>query len=115
MAIALIVVSVLGVFMGLYGIAYFVNNMTAPDMDTSVRHVWVSAISYMAIVILYCLVLISGAFSMIRGGSYVWAVVTSYLALVPLFGPCYVLGIPIGIWALIVLRNPAVKAAFRKL
>ncbi|MCE9554154.1 MAG: hypothetical protein K8T91_12365 [Planctomycetes bacterium] len=62
----------------------------------------------------YSLVLISGALSMARRGSYVWAVATSWLALVPLLGPCYFLAIPIGIWALIVLRKPAVRDSFKK-
>lgn len=40
------------------------------------------------------------------------AVVASILAMVPCFGPCCLIGIPIGIWALVVLMKPEVKAAF---
>lgn len=40
------------------------------------------------------------------------AVVASILAMIPCIGPCCVIGIPIGIWALIVLMKPEVKNAF---
>jgi hypothetical protein len=39
-------------------------------------------------------------------------VVTSIVAMVPCLGPCCIVGIPIGIWALVVLMKPEVKAAF---
>ena len=38
---------------------------------------------------------------------------SAMLALVPCVGPCFVLGIPFGIWALLVLSKPNVKASFR--
>jgi hypothetical protein len=36
------------------------------------------------------------------------------LSLIPCIGPCLVLGIPFGIWGLVVLKDPAVQAAFRQ-
>ena len=36
------------------------------------------------------------------------------LAMVPIIGPCYFLGIPIGIWAFLLLRKPGVRESFRK-
>lgn len=62
----------------------------------------------------YSLMLLTGAFSMIRKGSYAWAVATSCLAMVPVLGPCYVMGIPVGIWGLMVLRRPEVRASFTR-
>lgn len=41
------------------------------------------------------------------------AVVASVLAMIPCFCPTCVLGIPIGIWSLVVLMKPEVKTAFR--
>jgi hypothetical protein len=35
------------------------------------------------------------------------------LAVIPCIGPCYLLGIPFGIWALIALHKPGVKEDFR--
>jgi len=39
-------------------------------------------------------------------------VVASILAMVPCISPCCLLGIPIGIWALVVLMKPEVQQAF---
>lgn len=41
------------------------------------------------------------------------AVTSSILAIVPCTSPCCLLGIPIGIWALVVLFKPEIKSAFR--
>lgn len=43
---------------------------------------------------------------------YTMAVVASVLAMIPCIGPCCIIGIPIGIWSLVVLMKPEVKAAF---
>jgi uncharacterized membrane protein YhaH (DUF805 family) len=40
------------------------------------------------------------------------AVAASVVAMIPCIGPCCVIGLPIGIWSLIVLMKPEVKAAF---
>jgi hypothetical protein len=37
----------------------------------------------------------------------------SIIALLPCFGPCCCIGIPVGIWSLVVLNKPEVKSAFR--
>jgi hypothetical protein len=40
------------------------------------------------------------------------AVTASILAMIPCIGPCCLIGIPIGIWSLVVLMKPEVKTAF---
>lgn len=40
------------------------------------------------------------------------AVAASVLAMIPCVSPCCILGLPIGIWCLVVLMKPDVKAAF---
>lgn len=109
-AVALIVVSVLWIFFALMGLAFFYwQQLTSIEEES--RHTFFMMI--LGVEVLYSLVLITGAFSMLRRGSYVWAVVTNLLALVPILSPFYFLGIPFGVWGLWVLRNPEVKAAFR--
>lgn len=59
------------------------------------------------------------------GGFIIWAsmqmkqlrgwtlcVVASVVAMIPCISPCCLVGLPIGIWALIVLMKPEVKSAF---
>ena len=53
-----------------------------------------------------------GALKMLRLESLKWARVTSILAMV--IGPGYLIGWPAGLWSLVVLADPAVKAAFRR-
>lgn len=40
------------------------------------------------------------------------SVVASILAMIPCISPCCIIGLPVGIWALVVLLKPEVKAAF---
>ena len=41
------------------------------------------------------------------------SVVASVLAMIPCISPCCIIGLPIGIWSLVVLMRPDVKAAFK--
>lgn len=54
-----------------------------------------------------------GATRMKRLESYSLAVSAAIVAVVPCISPCCLLGLPFGVWALVVLNDPSVKAAFR--
>ena len=62
--------------------------------------------------VLWSSAVVYGATLMLRMRHYSSARLSAVLALAPLCGPCAVLGIPLGIWALVVLVRPEVKAAF---
>lgn len=53
-----------------------------------------------------------GATQMLKLRRYGVAMATAILAVIPCFSACYVVGIPFGIWAIIVLVRPEVKMAF---
>ncbi len=53
-----------------------------------------------------------GAIRMLKLRNWGLALAVSILAMVPLVSPCCTLGLPIGIWALVVLGNEHVKSAF---
>src|SRR5260221_14417428 len=57
------------------------------------------------------IVIIVGAVKMMRLRSHGFATVASVLAMLPC-GPAWLLGLPMGIWSLIVLNRQNVKAAF---
>jgi hypothetical protein len=57
--------------------------------------------------------IIFGGIQMLSVRRYPLAVVAAILALIPFSSVCCLAGIPIGIWALLVLRNPEVKAVFQ--
>src|SRR5229473_964363 len=57
------------------------------------------------------IVIIVGAVKMMRLRSHGFATVASVLAMLPC-GPAWLLGMPMGIWSLVVLNRQNVKAAF---
>lgn len=59
------------------------------------------------------IVVIMGALKMKNLESYALAMASAIIAMVPCLSPCCLLGLPFGIWALVVLSDGQVKAAFR--
>lgn len=113
-AIGLLVISILHNFGGLFYFAFVYSIYSAEDHDAGLDRTLVYCMYY-GIGMLYSLVIATGTFSMLRKGSYLWAVTTCILALIPAIGPCYFLAMPFGIWGLIVLRRPEVRSAFARM
>lgn len=57
-------------------------------------------------------VVIAGAMKMKNLESRGFAIAAAVVAMLPLFWPCFLLGLPLGIWALVVLCDPQVKPLF---
>jgi hypothetical protein len=53
-----------------------------------------------------------GAISMIRLSSYRSAYIAAVLSVIPICSPCFVLGIPFGIWSLVLLHWADVRERF---
>lgn len=53
-----------------------------------------------------------GAMKMQKLENYNLAMAASVVSMVPCISPCCLIGLPIGIWALVILLKPEVKAAF---
>ena len=66
-----------------------------------------------AISAVLAILIVLGGIRMKNLESYGFALTTSILSLIPCFGPCCLLGIPIGIWALVTLSDNTVRIAFR--
>jgi hypothetical protein len=58
------------------------------------------------------LVVLWSAICLLRARSYGMALTGSILAVIPCLSPCCFLGIPFGIWSLVVLNDETVKAGF---
>jgi len=56
---------------------------------------------------------IFGAIKMKKLESYTLAMAASVIAALPCTSPCCFLGLPLGIWAIVVLMNQDVKSAFK--
>ena len=57
-------------------------------------------------------VIIMGALKMKKCESYGFAMTSSILAMIPCLSSCCLIGLPVGIWCMIVLMKPEVKSAF---
>jgi hypothetical protein len=113
-AIGLLVTSILHVAGYLYYAAYVYIVVAAPNAEPSRSHPMIVYCLFYGISVFYCLLLIMGAFSMMRQGSYLWAMTTCILAMIPLLGPCYFFAVPFGIWGLLVLKRPEVRDSFAR-
>jgi hypothetical protein len=82
-------------------IASMVHWMTGP-----------AAVASDALALVLSLVVLAGAIRMLALRNYEFAFVAAVLAMIPCLTPCCLLGLPFGIWALVVLRKPGVKDGF---
>lgn len=70
------------------------------------------------IILLYVLLLggnvtcLYGSIAMLRGKSYRVCLSGAIAACIPVISPCYILGIPFGIWALVILLRKDTRTAF---
>jgi hypothetical protein len=120
-AIGLIVTAALGFLATIIGVAWNIlgagMGMNQPGMDPEMQRFVTMFSGTMGVIsgILGFVVsglILFGALKMKKCQSYGWAMTASILAVIPCVSPCCLVGIPIGIWALIVLSKPEVKAQF---
>jgi hypothetical protein len=119
-AIFLIVVGVLGVavtaFNAVSALVYEPQELP-PDTPQILKDMQAGTVGATAAVVqsffvLVNLVVIVGGASMLTFKSRTMAIVSSIVAMVNCGAFCCVLGLPAGIWSLIILMNPEVKRAF---
>jgi hypothetical protein len=117
-AIGLIVTAILG---GLLQVGSLITHLVGASFLAAGRmpnNPWASMFSGKVGVVtsvvglILSLVILIGALKMKKLESYGFAMAATIIAMIPCFSPCCLLGLPIGIWALVVLLKPEVKAAF---
>jgi hypothetical protein len=119
-ATALIVTAALGLVNQLAGIAW---NAAQMGMGPVVRHhrnemfpmMMQGGVGVAAGVVgtIMGIVVLIGAMKMRKLEGYSFAMAAAIIAMIPCISPCCLLGLPFGIWALVVLSDGSVKAAFR--
>lgn len=120
-AIALMVVSLIAVGLGTLGLVFDVFLLASgaiaqleavndgPIRESTaitIRMIWGFVLIIAAIFVFY------GSLQMKQLRNYQVARSAAIVAVIPCLGPCCLLGIPFGIWALIVLGKPHVRDAF---
>lgn len=107
------VVQGLGILANVFGFA-FTQGLSPTGSDAALNFFsGTIGIAMNVIAVGVGVVVLVGAQKMKRLESHGFAMAASILALVPCISPCCVVGIPIGIWSLVVLAKPEVKGAFR--
>lgn len=117
-AIGLIVVAVLGalaqvaaLIMNLAGASFMAHSRMPQEAWANMFSGTMGVVSSIIGILVSGLILL-GAMKMKKLESYGLAMAATILAMVPCVSPCCLLGLPIGIWALVVLLKPEVKSAF---
>lgn len=121
-AIALIIVAGLGLTMSLFNVAFAVISgplPVDPNAPDFVRGMQQSASGPVAIVAqsLFALLnvaILFGGVQMARRRMRPLAITASVLAMVNVGTCCCVIGLPVGVWSLVILFLPEVAAAFRE-
>jgi hypothetical protein len=105
-----------GVVLILGRLASLVNGPEREFTNDARRLGYLTAIIFIPLVSLISIivapVIIYGGIQMLKARKYSLAMFAAILALIPVSSICCIPGIPIGIWALVVLRDPEVRAIF---
>jgi hypothetical protein len=112
----------LGIAVGLLGLVQILSGMGGtpdlPGLDPEVVRILRMftrgpiAIISNGVGIAVSVFILLGALRMQRLTSHGLAMAAAIVAMIPCFSPCCLLGLPFGIWALIVLSKPEVKSQF---
>lgn len=81
-----------------------------PAVIASSMGVGYIVVSILALIL--SVVIILGAVKMKNLQSWGFAAAAAVLAMIPCLSPCCIIGLPVGIWALMVLNDPDVKTSF---
>jgi hypothetical protein len=106
-------VQLLGLFANMLGTG--LSSLTAEGSEQQIIN-WLSGgvgVASSAIGLLIAGLIIYAAMEMKKLRQWGLAVAASILAMVPCISPCCIIGLPIGIWSLVVLMNDHVKSAFK--
>src|SRR6185436_14754609 len=114
-AVGLIITAVLGFLVQLAALLINVLGVSFGALQSRRGDAWMNmfsgtiGIASSIITMLIAGLILFGALKMKKLESYGWAITASILALAPCISPCCLVGLPIGIWALVVLSKPEVK------
>lgn len=119
-----ILVALLGIFgggmimsMGGMGGEGVPEGMSPEDMERMRGSMMAAGGVYTAVFVLFLIINavgLFGAIKMMKLQSWGLALTGTILLMIPCYTNCFIVGLGIGIWALIVLNKPEVKAAFKR-
>ncbi len=118
-AIGLLITGIIG---GIFSLASFFSISIGTGLSTlwwegfpdRYEELWEGAFGIGGSLVAICVAafIIYAALKMRELSQWGLAVAASVLAMIPCISPCCIIGLPIGIWSLIVLTKPEIRAAF---
>ena len=103
--VCLLVLSILSILAYLYNIGFWTwGPLAAEETHHEMARMVIFSNAVLLPPSIFCL---AGALAMMRGGPRWLQWATAVIAAIPVIGPCYVLAIPFGIWAIVVLIREA--------
>ncbi len=117
-AIGLIVVAILGAIVQILSLILNLAGASILAHSQLPKEAWANMFSgtlgvvSCVIAILLSGLIFFGAMKMKKLENYGLAMAASIIAMIPCLSPCCLIGLPIGIWAVVVLAKPEVKSAF---
>jgi len=106
------IISLIGLILNAIGTS--VIPFVEDSLDDRYMELWEGAagIASSFIGIVVAVFIIYAALKMKELSQYGLCMAASILAMIPCISPCCIIGLPIGIWCLVVLTKPEVKSAF---
>jgi hypothetical protein len=117
-ALALIIFAVLGFLLQATSLLFRLVGTSLLAANRLPNQAWLSMFSgtmgilFSVVGILVSGLILYGGLNMRKLENYGLVMAASVLAMIPCLSPCCLLGLPIGIWALVVLAKPEIKGAF---
>lgn len=120
-AIGLIITGVSNALFGLYliisNVAQYAMGTIQQDFSSDAERIGFNVgfwgISLLGLIsLILAPIIVFGGVKMMKGKSYGFAKATAILAIIPFTSCCFIVGVPFGIWALVVLKSPEVIAFF---
>jgi hypothetical protein len=107
------VIQLLGLFVNMLGAG--LGSLTAEGSEQQIIN-WLSGglgVASAAVALLIAGLIIYASMEMKKLRQWGLAVAASILAMVPCISPCCIIGLPMGIWSLVILMRDDVKSAFK--
>ena len=117
-AIGLMITAGLGCLYQVFALLMHFLRARVPMPQMPAQAAWINTLSgpvggvFNVIAIFLSGLVLFGAIKMKNLENYGLAMTASIIAMIPCISPCCLIGLPIGIWALVILSKPEVKSAF---
>ena len=103
---------VLGIVLNLLGLGLAAQAQNDPNMGLALMQGTIGVVASVVGLAVGGFIMFA-CLKMMKLESYGMAMTATILAMIPCVSPCCIVGLPLGIWGIVILNDPQVKASFR--